>query len=182
MKKEIEVKAKICDPKLTMKKIQALGCVFSEPLVQHDEVFVNIPNPYPLHVSGSVFLRIRNNNGNILFTMKKSLSNELDCIEKEVEVADAKIMREALECMGYRKVIEVKKVRRKAKYGKYEICIDEVKKLGSFIEVEKISSEDSAEVQGELFSFLKTLGVSVEDRVEYGYDTLMYLHAKNGKK
>lgn len=182
MIKEIEVKAKIRDPKLTMKKIQELRVAFSEPLVQHDEVFVNVPNPYPRHFPGSVFLRIRNNNGKILFTMKKSLSNELDCIEKEVEVADAKVMREALEYMGYRKVIEVDKVRRKAKYGKYEICVDEVKELGSFIEVEKMSSEDSLKVQDELLAFLKTLGVSAEDRVAYGYDTLMYLHSRNGKE
>jgi predicted adenylyl cyclase CyaB len=56
------------------------------------------------------------------------------------------------------------------------ICLDEVRDLGTFIELEKITEgEDPIKVQSELFAFLKSLGVREEDRVERGYDTLLYL-------
>ena len=35
----------------------------------------------------------------------------------------------------------------KCKYKEYEICLDEVEELGSFIEVEKMSDEDGEKVQ-----------------------------------
>jgi predicted adenylyl cyclase CyaB len=60
------------------------------------------------------------------------------------------------------------------------ICLDEVKELGSYIEVEKISEDDNAnEVQNELFTFLESLGVNKENRETHGYDTLLYI--KNNK-
>jgi adenylate cyclase class IV len=53
--------------------------------------------------------------------------------------------------------------------------LDEVDGLGSYIEVEKMSDEDGEKIQNELFDFLQILGVSKEDRVLKGYDTLMWL-------
>jgi adenylate cyclase class IV len=44
----------------------------------------------------------------------------------------------------------------------------------SHIEVEKITEGEGDDVQEELFTFLETLGVTREDRVINGYDTLMY--------
>ena len=55
-----------------------------------------------------------------------------------------------------------------------EICLDEVKDLGNFIEVEKITDEDPDKVQEELFRFLESVGVRREDRVVNGYDILMW--------
>ena len=108
--------------------------------------------------------------------MKQPQSNELDTLERETEIADPKELKEVLFLMGYRSVVEIHKVRRKAKYKDYEICLDEVKGLGSFVEVEKITDEANAEeVQEELFQFLETWGIQRENRIMNGYDTLIYL-------
>jgi len=77
--------------------------------------------------------------------------------------------------LNYEQTVEVHKKRIKTSYKDYEICLDEVAGLGSFIEVEKMSDENGEKVQKELFDFLKTLGVSKEDRVFNGYDTLIWL-------
>ena len=68
---------------------------------------------------------------------------------------------------------KVTKVRQTTNVGEFEICIDEVEDLGSFIEIEKISDEDSDAVRSELNDFLEILGVSASDEVHKGYDILI---------
>lgn len=175
MKREIEVKAKVDDFTKIRDELEKLGCVFSDPIIQEDTIFVNFDGDFTKFMPDTNFLRIRKMKDKILFTLKQSENNELDCIEKEVEISDAEQFREALELMGYHEAVQVHKTRTKTKYQDMEICLDEVKDLGSFIEVEKITEGDGEAVQNELFSFLETLGISKESRVVNGYDTLIYL-------
>ena len=177
MRKEIEVKARVADLGELTKKLEAMGVVLSEPIIQNDQTFIDESyGSYDKFQPGRNILRIRENNGKFIFTIKQSQSNELDSIERETEIAEPEEFREALLLMGYKPAVEIHKVRRKAKYKDYEICLDEVKGLGSFVEVEKITDEKNAdEVQNKLFEFLESLGVKREDRVTNGYDTLIYL-------
>jgi len=172
--KEIEVKARIADKAALLQKLEELGCHLSEPVSQKDRVFV--PNGAPLPVpNGTNVLRIREQGGKIIFTLKQPLTNQLDCIERELAIDDAEAMADIFGLLGFWESARVNKLRRKGKHQDLEICVDEVDELGSFIEVEKLAeSADSAEVQDELFGFLKTLGVGEEDRVHDGYDILMY--------
>jgi adenylate cyclase class 2 len=76
--------------------------------------------------------------------------------------------------MGYKEAVRINKTRVITHYNGCEICIDEVEGLGSFIEMEKLAKEgDSEKIQEELFEFFKRLGITNEDRVFWGYDTLM---------
>jgi len=175
MKLEIEVKAKVKDFEIIKDKLKELGCVLSLPIIQNDYIYnsktTNIREGY----DGSPILRIRKQGEKILFTLKKNRTNELDCIEKEIEVSNDETLRDILLLMNYESNVEVHKKRIKTTYKDYEICLDEVEGLGTYIEVEKMSEEDGEKVQNELFEFLETLGVSKEDRVFKGYDTLIFL-------
>lgn len=176
MKKEIEVKVKVEDFSQVLEKLSSLGCQFSEPVHQEDHIFTNFPDTaFAEFKPGVNFLRIRKCEGKILFTLKQSLVNELEGLEKELEISDEKEMRDILELMGYHEAVQVAKRRRKTKYKDYEICLDEVEGLGSFLELEKITDEDSEKVQSEMMDFLRNLGVNVQDRVLHGYDTLVWL-------
>lgn len=95
-------------------------------------------------------------------------------IEKELEIRNASVMDDIVKLLGFYEFQKIKKTRRKTRYKKYEICLDVIDELGNFIEVEKMTDEDSAEVQEELFRFLESLGVSRRDRVDRGYDILLY--------
>jgi len=77
--------------------------------------------------------------------------------------------------MGYKKAMEIDKTRTITHFDGCEICIDEVKRLGSFIEMEKLTNEkgDAQKIQDELFKFFKTIGIDKKDRVMHGYDILM---------
>lgn len=180
MKFEIEVKTKVRDFEAIKNKLKEIGCVLSLPVIQDDYIYnkkgIDIYKGY----DGSPILRIRKQGEKILFTLKKNRSNELDCIEKEVEVNNDKILGDIIELLDYEKTVEVHKKRIKTNYKDYEICLDQVNELGSYIEVEKMSDEGGEKVQEELIDFLQTLGIPKEDRVFNGYDTLIYL--KNNPK
>ena len=68
------------------------------------------------------------------------------------------MMRDILGLLGFEKIVEVHKTRRKMKYNDYEICVDDVHGMGNFIEVEKFSDEPGEKIQSELFNF-KGLGI-----------------------
>lgn len=180
MSREIEVKARVKDFDSVIQKLQDLGCKISEAIIQEDKIFVakNHGDFVKLHI-GSNVLRIRTvNNEKSFFTLKQSLKNELDCIEKQTEIAKPQEMHDALIMMDYKNVVSVYKKRRKIKYENYTICLDQVRDLGDFIEVERLFDDDreAGGVQEEIFKFLQTLGINKEDRETHGYDTLIYLH------
>jgi len=177
--KEIEVKAKAKSFDAIKLKLEKMGCVFTEPVIQDDTIFINFESKnFTRGPKGANYLRIRNSKGKSVFNIKQDVSNVLDRIEKEVEVADPKIMKQMIELLGYHVIAKVYKTRTKTKYKDVEICLDKVKGLGSFIEVEKMSNKDGEKVQEELFVFLESLGVKREDRVHMGYDILVYLKNK----
>lgn len=176
MRQEIEVKARVNDLKKVEEKLLALGCVMSEPLKQNDITFyIKTDTPYDQLVHGQNILRIREQNGKSIFTIKQTGINDLDSFERETEISDSEEMRHAILLLGYSEAVRINKVRRKTMCQGYEICLDQVEDLGNFVEVEKITeNEDPEKVQTELFEFLKQFGVTEADRVVNGYDTLIY--------
>lgn len=171
---EIEVKAKIKNISRIKSKLENLGCKFGKPLIQKDKIFIHKNIQYPYKDKEKAVLRIRKSNGKYFLTLKKNKSNELDCLEKETQIINPEKIQIILELMGYRIIAEVSKERYKCKYKDLEICLDKVKNLGNFIEIEKIiKGGNGKEIQKQLFKFLKTIGIKEKDQVFKGYDTLI---------
>ncbi len=174
--REIEVKAKLRNKEQVLHKLAELGCALSDPVSQKDTIFIKpgFTIPLPPRVTA---LRIRDQGGKFIFTFKQSVSNQLDCLEKEVVIGQPQEMKEIIELLGFVEFAHVNKIRRKANYKDMEICIDEVEKLGDFIEAEIITDEASDDkVQDKLdklFEFLTSLGIQKEDQVWDGYDVLI---------
>ncbi len=171
--RETEVKARVNDIEFIKNKLISLGCLFSDPIIQNDSVFFE-NGIKPENGRGIPAFRIRDEGTRFLFTLKIPEANDLDKIEREMEITDPKTMKEMLELINFRETIRLNKKRIKCKYNGYEICLDDVEGLGQFIEVEKITDENAEKVQEELFNFLISLGVKKEDRVTVGYDTLLH--------
>ncbi|MBI5621844.1 class IV adenylate cyclase [Candidatus Falkowbacteria bacterium] len=172
--KEVEVKAKVHDQNMIRTKLQALGCVLSEPIRQHDQVFLTAGMTLDQVSRGDCILRIRQTDHEIILTLKKQLTNELDNVELELLITDPITAKSLIEHLGFEPVIEIIKTRQTAKYSGMNICLDTVEGLGDFIEVEKMTdAADSLAVQDELFTWLKTLGIAETDRILQGYDTLL---------
>ena len=172
--KEIEVKAKIEDFNIILTKLKTMGCKLSQPLYQEDKIFLSKDMEFSDIKKGTNVLRIRCEGDKVKFTLKKPQSNELDCIEREIEVSDSKQMEDIISYLGYKEVVQVNKIRRKCQYKDYKICLDDVENLGKFIEIEKLSEDDALKIQEELIHFLENLGVNKKDRILQGYHTLIY--------
>lgn len=181
---EVEIKAHLRDRDSVIKKLQSLGCEFSEELHQVDYIFAPKGTPYPLFPLGTPALRVRKQNEKYFFTLKIPQQSLQDCIEREMEIKDGPTMIEIFKLMKWDSLPTVDKKRIKTNLNDIEIVIDNVKNLGEFIEAEKIvktdNPEDRKKTQEELFDFLATLGISKEDRVIDGkYDIMLYEKFKN---
>lgn len=180
---EVEVKAWLKNRQAVEQFLAKLGCELSSPISQKDRVFISREITFNQIRPGTNVLRLRDEDGKIIFTFKQPGVVQLQKLEHEVTVSDAEEMTRILEHLGYYQVTAFNKVRQKCKFGKYEICLDEVEGLGSFIEVEQLVADgDLDAVTVGLWQFLGTLGVKPEDRVLVGYDVLMYNRLKENSK
>ncbi len=173
--KEVEVKARLRDEGEVIGKLTGLGCILSEPVRQVDTVYTRFPaKNVEEYMANDHFVRIREkSDGKFIFTVKKPLSKDvLTKAEHETEILDARELVQALLLMGYQVATKVTKTRRTTHYQDFEICIDEVEGMGTFIEVEKISDRNVDDVRKELNKFVELLGISADDQVHKGYDIL----------
>lgn len=180
--REIEVKLRVENLSQLESNLKEKGCVLSAQINQHDTVYSRGgTSEWESAKEGDIILRIRNQDGKIEFNLKQQKSSELDNLEYETEVENAESLHKILITLGWHPEVEVKKIRRKGKFGEYEICLDEVEELGSFVELEKLTNEeaDPTKVQEELLEVVESLGISRSDLEVRGYDTMIFqLHAK----
>jgi len=176
MNREIEVKISIGDSiEKAIEILSEKGIVLGGRVIQEDTVFCNYHGDYRVYEPGTIYMRLRKQNGEYIFTAKQPQTTNLDCIEYETKVENPEAIRGILELSGYHEVITIKKERRKAKHNSYEICLDNVEGLDVFVEVEAITDGvDSEKTLEELYVFAQTLGLDIKERVMDGYDVLMW--------
>ena len=176
--REIEVKVRVNNFGDIEKKLNDNGCTLSEPISQHDVIYSlkSSTEEFESAKEGDIIIRIRHMEDGAQLNLKKQRSSEMDNLEYETEISNPEETHKILETLGWHPVVEVKKMRRKGKLGEYEICLDQVEKLGTFIELEKLTDDnaDPEEVKNELFIKLESLGLSRKDEETRGYDTQVY--------
>ena len=168
---EIESKFKISSDitqsdLLTILKDQFITSISSKH--QIDTVFLLPEQVDAPIVPGSKIMRVRNvlnpETGELqrsLMTLKVEGQTKLVSDEYEFAVDDGDTARQMLTALGWQEIVTVDKVRLESKTKDYTICIDEVAKLGLFIELE-VLTEDSADVkniQQQMRNFLKNLDI-----------------------
>jgi adenylate cyclase class 2 len=172
--REIEIKARVRDIKALEAKLAELGVKLGQPKKHHDVVYCR-PGQQD-YEKGSIWLRIRTENGKkVIWTLKADTGTKLDSIEHEVEVSNGVELEKMLRLMGNDVYSDLTKTRRKAAVGDIEICVDEVDGLGTYIEVEKLTTPnaDGDAIKVELWALLTKLGISANDQEEFGYDVLL---------
>lgn len=177
---EVEVKAACDDLASLQQQLIELGCTFGAPVMQDDTIYISEGKTLESLLPGDNVLRIRTTTTATwttthLFTLKQQSWNDLAKQERETAIQDPKQMHDSLLMMGYMICSTVHKRRQKTSYHDKEICLDTVHGLGSFIEVEQLTTDgDVDEIQEQLFSFLTSLGIDRSARVTKGYDVLLY--------
>ncbi len=180
MKKEVEVKAKLSEGTDVVEALRKLGCELSSPKTQDDTVYVRQTGSVSEYLSNAEFLRLRvENDGTTLFTLKYHPGRADDPtsapIECESKVDSREQIAHMLQLMGFSEAVRIRKSRMKTKHGAWEICVDEVEGLGSFIELEEMADRDAdiPGIQEKMREFLASLGVSQEDIGLARYDVLL---------
>jgi adenylate cyclase class 2 len=183
--REIEIKVHLRSKDAFMKKLSERGIELSAPVVQRDQVF-GIPGVDGGADNSAPWLRIRtetkDNNVSRIFTLKKSITNQMDSIEHETEIADASELAMIIGHLGFEPYSDTVKTRQKAHSGDIEICVDTVEGLGDFVEAERLTEEDAdyKMVSEELWRLLEAFGATRKDHVTDGYDVL--IRKKQGLK
>ncbi|MEK7463689.1 MAG: class IV adenylate cyclase [Patescibacteria group bacterium] len=176
--REIEIKLKAPDLDQIENKLKELGCVISEQKTQEDRNFIHKDDVkwFEPEIGEWVYPRLRIQNGEYTFTVKKPVKNELDCIEHNIQIDNPEEIAPIMKMFNYLPGVTVKKKRRMTKYKNYTITLDEVERLGSFIEIEQVVEDgDGEKMQKKMFEFAKnTFGLEKDNYVMKGYDIMMH--------
>jgi adenylate cyclase class 2 len=172
--REIEVKYRVLDPAVLDGALRAHGCELSEPTHQDDQAYAENGWAYGMSKFNVAFARLRTQNGQHLFTVKRPTLNEMACIEFETQVADREQMHEAILQMGFYATVRIVKSRRTGWLADACICVDDVERLGVFLELEKVvgSHGRADRVQDKLDALARSVNVRLE-RVTDTYDSLV---------
>lgn len=176
--REIEIKARLHERSAVIAKLEKLGATISVPITQRDEVFGQLGAEGGGHNLPWLRIRTETKDGKTrtLFTLKRSVTGQLDSIEHETEVSDVTALEGIIAELGnYEPYSDLTKTRHKGNIGDVEICLDEIDGLGSFIEAEKLTLDDAdaTQVMHELWQLFDSLGIKREDEITDGYDVLM---------
>lgn len=176
--REIEIKATISSVQSVIDRLATRGVTVTSPVKQRDRVYGQIGVDGATENSAP-WLRIRTETKNgttkHIFTLKRSITNQLDSIEHETVVEDAIESENIVTQLGFELYSDLTKTRQKAVIGDVEICLDTVENLGTFIEAEKLTADEVEYevIVVELWTILESIGVKRDDEVRDGYDVLM---------
>lgn len=176
--REIEIKATISSTQSIIDILTEQGVSVTAPVTQHDRVYGEAGGDDAAN-NTAPWLRIRTETKNgatkHIFTLKRSVTNQMDSIEHETEVADPVELEGIIAQLSFEPYSDLTKTRQKAMMGDIAICLDTVEGLGTFIEAEKLTADDADydSVLRELWAVFESLGINHEDEVVDGYDVLM---------
>ncbi|MFH1656697.1 MAG: class IV adenylate cyclase [Candidatus Nealsonbacteria bacterium] len=181
MNVEVEIKVKINEFD-KVKKILPKFCKFVKLIKQIDEYYVPCHRDYFAHKPcPNEWLRIRTNPNSVIFEYARSFNKKKEdeqdyADEYETEILQPDELRKILKFLDFRKSITVNKRREIWKCRDFEVCLDDVKGLGKFIEVEAIGNfKNVKEAKNGCIDFFKKINIENyrENQVNSGYPTLL---------
>lgn len=167
---EVEVKARIKDPKGVERSIIALGASPTGIETQADTYY---SAPYRDFAKTDEALRIRVQDNKYFLTYKGPRMDTISKTRKEyeIEVNDADCMGDILSSLGFAPVATIVKRRKKYRLGDFIVSLDDVRNLGYFIEAE-VSIGDSKSHEDKvdsIFRLFEKLGINKEESIRASY-------------
>ncbi len=178
---EVEIKIKINSLRKIKNKLQNYGKLVKS-IKQIDEYYIPCHRdffarkPFPVE-----WLRIRTNPDRTIFEYDKSINKNTKgeqeyAEEYETEISRPDELRKILKFLDFKKVITVEKEREIWSCGNLEICLDKVRDLGFFIEVEAGKGfKNLKEAKKACYGFLNKLAINVtpKNTINTGYPALL---------
>jgi adenylate cyclase class 2 len=102
--------------------------------------------------------------------------------EHEVEVSDLRTTENIIEHLGLTTLVEIDNIKHTYTTDRFEIVLEEVKNLGTFLEVERLQVDDTEDIETakkEIREFVRTIGIQVGEELNIGKPELMLKKVKN---
>ena len=171
---EIELRFPLKNPKDVINFLNTNAKPISKDLFQKDTYFtpihrdfLNVKYPYE-------WLRLRETNKENSLNYKHFYPENVEktdyCDEFEIKIDNIELMKKILLNLNFKKIVVVEKSRSTWMFKDVEIAVDEVKDLGSYIELEaKNHFEDPKKGKEYLYSILEELNAEVGEEELRGY-------------
>lgn len=177
---EIELKFPLLNPKELIQKLNKIAKPEQQNIFQKDIYFVPAHRNFLAKKKVNEWLRIRETKDKITLNYKNWYPDGLHCKEFETKIEDITALKKIFESLDFKEIVVVEKMRNIWIYKEVEIAIDDVKGLGSFIELEAKSNLDFEEAKKLLYDILKELKAETGEQDFRGYP--YRLLEKNGYK
>ena len=169
---EHEIKFAIKNMKSFLKTLDTQKIEFGNERHQIDKVWILKDADGTNIIPSQPVVRTREQKGKIMLTLKRELAHGT-MEEHETEIGDIAAAEGILSVLGFRKLVEIDKRRKSTKAGIFTLCLDTVKDLGNFLEIEFVSKTKDTDAKAKILEFAKTLGLSEKDIVINTYNTLL---------
>ena len=177
---EVEIKLKIRDKNRLIESLRDVGFQQGDLVLESDVYYTSRHHDFEkldeaLRIRSIQNLSTGEKSSVITFKGAKTDKRSMTRKELETEVGDPKIAREILESIGFTPVPSVEKERQHFYMQKITACVDRVKNLGDYLELEKIVDveEEKTEALQELEEVLQRLGYSMEDTTRTSYLSML---------
>ena len=178
---EVEVKLPIPDPEGVKNRILEAGFKEQRFIEERDTYFDNArgdirANGEALRVRETKDCRTGKKQAQINYKGKKLDTQTMTRRELETGVEDGAVCREILQAIGYSPAEpEVIKVRTMLQKDSVTACLDNVRGLGDFLELEILveSEEKKDAALGQIKDILNSLGYQVSDTVQTSYLSML---------
>jgi len=170
---EIEIRSRINNLDNLLEEIEKLNILKKNEERQIDTYFKHIND-----ITRKMVIRVREIMGKqSILTFKGASPVESDdtmWADFDTPIEKPEVLKSLLLSNGYELVCIIDKHRQSFEHNGFEINIDNIKELGSFIEIEKQGeSEERKQAELEIVSLLKKLGINENDIIKKGYVPLM---------
>jgi len=176
MEIEVEIRSIVRDAEAVEEKLKLAGS-FKGEKVQIDEYFLHPSRDFFGKKNVREYLRIRQQKEKAsleyhLAHLKEGKKTHSD--EFVVGIEDAEKMRQLLLLLGFKEWVSVEKKRKVFECQDFEADLDEIKGLGTFLEIEAKKDFGGVEKTSEkCIAFLKEIGVKYEPSPEKGYPDML---------
>ncbi|MDD5433682.1 MAG: class IV adenylate cyclase [Candidatus Pacebacteria bacterium] len=145
---EVEIRAKINHKSQVQDKLKQAGATLVKSINQADRIFGHemFLDEKKMIVEGGLSARIRQVDGKAWLEFKEISRNKGAGIEIKADLDNIEEGLRFFEKLGFEEAFALNKQREVYSLNGFEICLDEVEKLGNFIEIEKSAlSQDEIE-------------------------------------
>jgi len=163
---EVEIRAKIKNKSEIQSKLKEIGAVLEKSVHQEDRIFGHemFLDENKMIIEGGLSARIRQVDQNAWLEFKEISRNKGAGIEIKADLDNIEEGLRFFEKLGFKEAFSINKQREEYSLSGFEICLDNVEQLGSFIEIEKavLSQEETGLAKEECLGLLEKVAPESE--------------------